>query len=232
MTANIIAIDPSLICTALVVNDKKFVYVADHICSNKKGELTKWFDRFSDIVTIRSFDLDKKKNIPYSRNEKDKLLKYILVTQAILDDILKNITPNIPSKVAIEGYSFSSKAGPLIDLVAFGTILRHTLYNKGFTDINVIAPTQLKNKAGSLAYPPTKKGKDIIYRNGDGVASGSFKKQDMIKCMLDDPTLVADEWVKRISEYYEELEGLKTTPKPLEDVNDAKLLYEWFMRNK
>jgi hypothetical protein len=43
------------------------------------------------------------------------------ITDTIIDDIL-HIDKSLPTKIGIEGYSFSSNAGAIIDLVTFSTL--------------------------------------------------------------------------------------------------------------
>lgn len=228
---DVIAIDPSLVCTALVVNDKKFVYTGSHISHTEKGKLKRWFEAFDDLVTVRDFDLSVDNSLSYAEQEFAKLNKYVKIVSCIMADIRRECNDVTTAKVAIEGYSFSSAAGPLIDLVTFGTILRYSLLKASVAKIIVVAPQELKTKAASLSYAPIKKGKAVKYVNGDGKSAGSFKKRDMLQCLIDMPNTGTDKWVEKLREYKDEVLNLKATPKPLEDVNDAKLLYEWLIRN-
>lgn len=228
---DIVAIDPSLVCTALVINDKKFVYTGTHISHTEKGKMKRWFQEFDDIVTIRSFDLSVDGSLTHTEQENAKLSKYIKIVDCIIGDILFECADHTTARVAIEGYSYSSAAGPLIDLVTFGSILRYRLLSSGVAKLIIIPPQELKTKAASLSYPAIKKGKVTKYVNDDGKSAGSFKKRDMLQCLIDVPNSSADSWIERLREHKDELLNLKATPKPLEDVNDAKLLYEWLLRN-
>jgi len=231
MNKNIIGIDPSLICTAMVVNNKKFVYTGDHIAYTKKGRMVQWFERVDDIITLRSFLLSTK-FADHTKSELHKISKYQTIVDSIITDIISEIgVIDDNCFFGIEGYSYSSASGPLIDLVTFGTILKTSLIRAGAANIIIVPPQELKNKAASLVYPAIKKGKTTMYRNGAGLAGGSFKKPDMMLCLLEDPKLVTDEWILRLKEYEDDLVALKNVPKPIEDLNDAKLLYEWIERN-
>lgn len=227
---DVITIDPSLICTAMVVNDKKFVYVGKHIAYTEKGNLKQWFARFNDVVKIRVFDLKSAIILGYSEHELIKFKSYINIIDVMINDITENVTDLTTAKVGIEGYSYSSISGPLIDLVTFGTIIKYSLLKIGLTNILIVPPQELKSKAGSLAYQPIKKGKIIQYVNSDGKSAGSFKKTDMLKCLLDITLTGSDEWINTLNLYKNELYKLKAVPKPIEDVNDAKLLYEWIIK--
>lgn len=227
---DIVAIDPSLTCTALVVNDKKFVYTGTHVAYTSKLKLKSWFEVVSHVLTIRDYNLNIDKTIKYSESELIKFANYRKMCSDIISDILACGANLSTAIIGIEGYSYSSSAGPLIDLVTFGSILRQMLLDNGATNIIIIPPQELKTKAASMVYPCIKRGKVIRYENNNGVPAGSFKKQDMLQCLLDDVLIIHDEWVDVLKEHSVELLALKATPKPIEDVNDSKLLYEWLKR--
>lgn len=227
---DIIAIDPSLICTALVVNDKKFVYTGTHISHTDKGKYKTWFANVDDLITVRSYDFSALKSGSHAETELRKFNLYRLIAKDIANDIRTN-RAHQTYRFCIEGYSYSSSAGPLIDLVTYGTILKYTLLNDaGLSEFTVIPPQELKTKAASLVYAKDA-GKNKPYRNKNGVAAGSFTKRDMLQCLLDDSSLTLDPWVARLHQYSAELTNLKSTPKPIEDLNDAKLMFEWIKRS-
>lgn len=227
---NIIALDPSLTCTALVVNDKKFVYTGSHVATTPKGKYKAWFEKIEDLVTIRHYDFEVLRNLSHADSELAKFNLYHDISQDIVNDIASVVDGSADYVVGIEGYSYSSAAGPLIDLVTYGSILRYTLRTRGFDSYMVIPPQELKTKAASLVYEKEVKGKKTTFRNNSGVAAGSFTKKDMLVCLMEDSQLASDTWVSRLMEYETELKELKSVPKPLEDINDAKLLYEWIKR--
>jgi hypothetical protein len=230
---NIIAIDPSLSCTAMIVNDHKFIYAKeDYGVSIKTGKLKKWFDLCQPMIQYRW--INSIKSINHSDQEILKLVSYDLITDNIIDDIKLHIKDNELTKIGIEGYSYSSSAGPLIDLVTFSTLLRLKLYSQISHNIRVIQPASLKLESCMLTYPPTKKGVKVIkleYRNHDGIAGGSFKKPEMLKALIDNSNLVC-EWVEFLRYNSKDMLELNTIPKPIEDMNDAKLLYEILKNNK
>lgn len=228
---NIITIDPSLSCTAMVINDKKFIYTTHDTAKTKTGKLKNWFELCKDLITYRFHD-----NI----NEDDHVLSEVLKFKLFLDltnniktDILANIDIKNPITVAIEGYSHSSNAGPLIDLVTFGTLLRWNVMTlNDNVNMIIIPPTQLKLKAAQLTYPPIEKGvkvKKYEWRNNEGVSGGGFTKIDMCKALLENDNLTC-EWVAMLRDNKEDILNLKNIPKPIEDMNDAKLLYEILLK--
>lgn len=223
---NIVAIDPSLNCTALVVNDKRFAFVNETICHTKSGKLTKWFELASSLISY--FPIAYNFSDGYSESEMDKLDIFDETTSLIRDIILENIKPQAEVQIYIEGYSYSSAAGPLIDLVAFGTLVRKKV--KEITPyITIVSPTQLKVMAAKLTYPPIAKGKKVVkyeYRNNEGLAGGSFRKSDMYKALIENDSLKND-WVEFLRIHQEEVLNYKSVVKPIEDINDATILFEY-----
>jgi len=221
---NIITIDPSLSCTAMVINDKKFIFVNDNIALTKTKKLTKWFELAAPLVTYSFLKYDNLTD--YSSNEIFKLKAYDEITNNIIDTIHTEIIPKFDIQVHIEGYSFSSAAGPLIDLVTFSTLLRKKLYDIT-ENIEILSPSSLKLEAAKLTYPPISKGKKIIkyeYRNNDGIAGGSFTKREMFKALIENPKLT-NHWVSFLRDHSIDILNYKNIPKPLEDINDAQLMY-------
>lgn len=229
---NYVAIDPSLSCTAMVVNDQKFVYTTSSVAHTKKGVLKRWFQECEDNgVTVRVWE-DLPDFTSNSDTELSKLSRYDEISNHIVMDVLNNINTLDGVVLGIEGYSHSSKAGPLIDLVTISTLLRNKLYTQvpmkvaGQFNMMVLQPTEVKQRAAKLVYAPIQKGKKTEYRNSDGVAGGSFKKPEIYKALLDNQNLSNDTWVKYLHEQSEEILAMKMIPKPIEDINDAKTLYE------
>lgn len=224
---NIVTIDPSLSCTAVVANDKKFVYSYSEISRNKDGSLKKWFEMCSPLVTVRDFSRPSKGS--YSDTEIEKLKTTRTIVSAILNDISESIDQSLDTLVAIEGYSYSSSAGPLIDLVCFGSILRNAFLSNGFDNVIILSPSEVKVNSASLTYEPIKnsKGKILKYVNNDGVSAGSFKKTEMFKTLIENKKLCNDKWVKFLDDNKDNILAVKDIPKPIEDINDAKLLYEY-----
>jgi len=233
---NYVAIDPSLTCTAMVVNDKKFVYTTGTVAHTKKLELKRWFADTEDLITTRIFD-EIKPDLPHSELEFKKLYMYDFIIHQIVQDILDNLRKGERVTVGIEGYSYSSAAGPLIDLVTFGTLLRIGI-SKSLPDrlssssrdyLTIYQPTEVKQRAAALTYPPipqNKAGTKVIYRNNEGVAGGSFKKPEIYKALIENQKLQNDPWIIYLKEHADEILAMKSIPKPIEDVNDAKILYE------
>jgi len=227
---NIVAIDPSLASTAMVVNDKKFVYGSVSTSRTKKLALKGWYEKTDSLINLREHN--DTPSLEYMEGEVAKWKHFNEISHKIAADIFDTIDTTIPTTVAIEGYSFSSAAGPLIDLVTLGTLIRHKIIDlkmltNNSLEFHIVSPTSLKAMVAKLTYPGVAKNKkgDLEYRNKEGVAGGSFKKHDMYKALIENDNLTCD-YVNFLREHSEEILALKSIPKPIEDTNDAKLLYE------
>lgn len=225
MDYNIVCIDPSLTCTAVVVNDKKAVFVKEDLAVTKKGAVTKWFSVAEPYCEQYFHTLSDGLKLTYTEGETSKLCIYDAITENIMRFVYKNIDIDLPVKIFIEGYSYSSAAGPLIDLVTFGGMLRLKLFTKLSNDLTIIAPTELKLMSAKLTYKSSFKGKKEEWRNNEGVAGGAFKKPDMYKALIENDSL-QDDYINMLRTYASDIIGKASIPKPIEDLNDAKIMYE------
>lgn len=232
MEYNIVALDPSLISTALVVSSgdtfKMYNYCRESSVLGKTG-IKKWFKLAEQFVTYKFITYREFKD--YSEGELTKLKDYDKITDDIISDILSNIDNSKPTKIGIEGYSFSSTAGDIIDLVTFSTLLRKKLFDQISEDITVLSPSTLKLESCKLTYPPivTETGKKvkkvkIEYRNTLGMSGGKFTKTDMFMAIVENKDML-DFWTKHCKLVKSDVLGVATIPKPYEDVNDAFLIY-------
>jgi hypothetical protein len=229
MEYNIVAIDPSLISTAMVVSCgdsfKIYNYCRESAVYKKTG-MTKWFKLAEQFVEYKFVEYREFKE--YSDGELIKLKDYDLITDNIIKDILLNIDSSKPTKIGIEGYSYSSNAGAIIDLVTFSTLLRKKLFDLVSEDIIVFSPSTLKLECCKLTYPPINEGKKKdkwVYKNNDGVSGGSFTKHGMLLSIIENQEFT-DDWFKLCLSLKNELMGASTIPKPFEDCNDSYILYQ------
>jgi hypothetical protein len=230
---NVVAIDPSLISTALVVSSgdsfKIYNYCRENKVFGKKG-ITKWFKSAEQWVTYKFIEYREFED--YSEGELVKLKDYDKITDMIIEDILSNIDITKETKIGIEGYNFGAQVGDLIDLVTFSTLLRKKLFDKVSQDILVMSPSTLKLESCKLSYEPIRKETGIKkikiveeYRNKLGIPGGKFQKPDMFRAIIENDKL-SDYWSKHCKEVREEVLSVSTTPKPYEDVDDAYLIYQ------
>ena len=230
---NIVAIDPSLISTALVVTSgdtfKMFNYCRESSAFGKTG-IKKWFKMAEQYVTYRFIEYREFED--YSEGELIKLKDYDRITDGIIKDILDNIDSTKPTKIGIEGYSFSSTAGDIIDLVTFSTLLRKKLFDKVSEDITVLSPSTLKLESCKLTYPPIikevggkKPRQEFIWRNTIGISGGKFTKTDMFMSIVENKNW-DDYWTKHCKLVKSDILSISTIPKPYEDINDAVTIYK------
>ncbi len=227
---NYIGLDPSLISTAMVVNGKLFNYCREKDAINKSG-FSKWFKYCEDKVTFRFIQYRDFEN--YSDGELTKLKDYDKITDLIISDIESNIDKSQPTKIGIEGYSYSSDAGAIIDLVTFSTLLRKKLWDYISKDITVFSPSSLKLESCKLTYPPINEGKKKekwVYKNSYGISGGSLTKHGMFMCIVDNNYL-NDDWSKLCKTLKDDIMSATKVPKPFEDLNDGFLLYHILKKN-
>lgn len=227
---NFIGLDPSLISTAMVINGKLFNYCREKDAMNKSG-YSKWFKYCEDKVTFRFIEYRQTEN--YSEGELIKLKDYDKITDQIIKDIEENIDTTKPTKIGIEGYSYSSDAGAIIDLVTFSTLLRKKLYDYISKDITVFSPSTLKLESCKLTYPPINEGKKKekwVYKNSYGISGGNLTKHGMFMCIVDNLE-IKDEWSNLCKTLKDDIMGASKVPKPFEDANDSWLLYQILKKN-
>jgi len=227
---NFIGLDPSLISTGLVVNGKLFNYCREKDVMNKSG-FSKWFKYCEDKVTFRFIDYRETNN--YSEGELIKLKDYDKISDQIIKDIEDNIDKTKPIKIGIEGYSYSSDAGAIIDLVTFSTLLRKKLYDYISKDITVFSPSTLKLESCKLTYPPINEGKKKekwVYKNAYGISGGNLTKHGMFMCIVDNNE-IKDEWSNLCKTLKDDIMGASKVPKPFEDLNDGFLIYQILKNN-
>jgi hypothetical protein len=233
---NIVAIDPSLISTALVVTSddtfKMFNYCRESSAFGKTG-IKKWFKLAEQYVTYKFIEYRKFED--YSEGELIKLKDYDKITDGIIKDILDNIDTTKPTKIGIEGYSFSSTAGDIIDLVTFSTLLRKKLFDKISEDITVLSPSTLKLESCKLTYPPIikeiggkKPRQEFIWRNTMGISGGKFTKTEMFLSIVENQ-IWDDYWTKHCKLSKSDILGVNTIPKPYEDLNDSFLIFKYLL---
>jgi hypothetical protein len=236
---NIVAIDPSLISTALVVTSgdtfKMFNYCRESSAFGKTG-IKKWFKLAEQWVTYKFVEYREFED--YSEGEITKLKDYDKITDGIIKDILDNIDTSKPTKIGIEGYSFSSTAGDIIDLVTFSTLLRKKLFDEISEDITVLSPSTLKLESCKLTYPPIikeiggkKPRQEFIWRNTIGISGGKFTKTDMFMSIVENENW-DDYWTKHCKLVKSDVLSVSTIPKPYEDLNDAVSIYHILKGNR
>jgi hypothetical protein len=227
----LITLDTSLNCTAIIIDDKKHVFVNRAIASGKT-KLKKWFEVCQDQIEYHFIDYDIPTN--YSKKEVYKIQVYSEIASSIASLVKESIKQKTQKQgfeeklfTSLESYSYSSSSGPLIDLVTLGTLIRRELLDLTIPEcFETYAPASLKLEAAKLTYPPTPKGKKLEYRNQQGVSGGDFNKFDIYKALIENPSLSQDSWIQFLLVHRDEIFETRSVPKPIEDINDAKMLYE------
>ena len=231
---NYIGLDISKVSTAMVIESN----LGESFWSyNTKKLNSKWNTIASNCASIKTYIYETSEI--YSDSEILKLKIYIKIANDILKDILINIDSKEETIVNIEGYSYSQNAGPIIDLVGIGSIIRAKLF-ESIDNVSIIitAPKSLKTQLCELVYGYSmvtkgKRKKKIvkeINRNKKGTAGGAFDKWDIFNALMDyKPTNIL---YIQSSIYHDDITAVKSFPKPFEDINDAYFLKELIINNK
>lgn len=220
---NYVGVDMSLTSTAMsVYNENGYHFFSYFKNYEKPGKWTKILEDFTKI-TGTFFT----KSEDYSEQEVLKLKDYSVVIDLIAQD-LNDVLIDGEIHVAIEGYSYSSDAGRIIDLVTLGTLLRFRLREMG-CKIYIYSPSTLKKETCGLIYgwETNKKGKITGTRNKIGIAGGNFKKPQMLEALKDSHF---DSQLSKFSkEYCDILMEYSNIPHPIEDLIDSHWCLEVLM---
>lgn len=220
-----IGIDISKISTALCIEkDNNNIFYS---YSTKKSNNI-WVKNTEKYINYRNINYDYDKENDYSKSEILKIKQFDNVSNLIINDILDNINILDNIQIGIEGYSYNSKRGPIIDIVEFSTLLKHKLLkimNK-YSNIQIISPLTLKTETCKLVYKPRIEitGKRIIkeklhLENYKGIQATKFDKWDMFNALIEsDINIELKDWC---IENKEKITKNKELPKPLDDIIDS-----------
>lgn len=229
---NYIGLDISKVSSAVSIETKDKQYLFSY---NTHKPTYKWNKIIKDEegIFIRNYEYDNKIE-DYSESEINKLTQFINISNDIIKDILSVINKDEDTIIYLEGYSYGKSVGPIIDLVGIASLVRAKLYEHipNIKLMKVISPKSLKLISCEMVYgfQMVEKGKrkikivKEINTNNNGVKGGDFTKHDMFQAIVDygKPYNLNNIF----NEKYDEIIGVKTYPKPLEDLNDAYLLKE------
>lgn len=225
-TPNYIGIDPSLISTAITIETYKETKIFNFY---KDKKLSKWEKLAEGTINMILTNFKDYKKMKYSEEQLAKHKDYLVIIETITETILNNIDKSQETFIGMEGFSYGSGVGPLIDLVTFSTLLRNNLLKYVSNNIIILTPGELKKGCAMIAY---NKGEDGDYRNneiqeksGKGLAGGSFKKHDMARALIDYYGRTGIIINKQIHDflmgYKDDIFSMKGFAKPFDDIIDS-----------
>lgn len=225
-----IGIDISKISTALCIerNGKTQLF---NYTTKKSNNI--WIKDTSDFINYRFIQYDYKDIKDYSEKEMKKFDEFEKVSDLIINDIFDNIKILDSVNIAIEGFSFSSAAGPIIDLVELSTLIKHKIKSKvqGMVKIQIVAPLSLKTFSCELVYKPIwiTKGKRVIKKikviqDPNGKLGKDFDKKDMFEALLN--SNIQLDLIEHLRDNKEAFIKNKELPKPIDDIIDSIFLKE------
>ena len=224
---NLIGLDISKISTAMAIESNGKEYLFSY---NNKKLSNKWNDNIKHICNIKTYDYINSDD--YSISEIEKLRQFVNIANDVLKDILETINIEEETIIQIEGFSYNSSSGPLIDLVGIASIIRAKIFEHvpNIKEIKILSPKSLKTLSCEFSYGFTmiEKGKKkivlekVLNTNNNGVKGGDFSKHDMCQAIVDSKIncILTD----YINLNFEEIMSMKSFPKPLEDICDAQFL--------
>ena len=225
-----IGIDISKISTALCIERNKKIFLYNY---TTKKDNNIWIQDTSDFINYRYINYSYKNIKDYSEREMKKFDEFEEVSNLIVNDIFDNVKLMDSISIAIEGFSFGSAAGPIIDLVELSTLIKHKIKSKiqGMVKIEIISPLTLKTFSCENVYKPIyiTKGKRVIKKikviqNSNGKLGRDFDKKDMFNALID--SKLEMNLIEHLKENKQIFLKNKEQPKPLNDMMDSIFLKE------
>lgn len=229
-----IGIDISKISTAVCIERNSKIELYNYT-TTKPNNI--WIEDTSDFINYRFINYDYLTEKDYSKKEMKKFDEFENVSDLILNDVLDNIKLLETIVIGIEGFSFNSNHGPIIDLVELSTLIKHKLRTKiqGIKEIRIISPLTIKTKACEMVYGETiiQKGKRKIkyvkvIQNPDGKLGKNFDKKDMFQTYIDSDIDMSIRL--HLKDNKEAFLKNKELPKPIDDVIDSIFIKEVIKR--
>ena len=212
-----IGLDISLNSTAIYIRNGSDHIILSYMNEKKDSKYSDELSQTKDVHIHFTDDLIKTNN--YSDDEISKLKRYDEISTLIVNDI-KEIVKDNKCNIRIEGYSYTKRTSSIIDIVGFSTLIRVKLIRNLNCDITIISPASLKKKCSIMVYGYEDEKKKIS-RNREGIAGGSFKKQQIYQAILDGniqtPILQFLKDNEKVIQY-------KKIPSPIDDINDSIIL--------
>lgn len=188
-----------------------------------------WIRDTDDFIFYRFVNYSYKDVKDYSEREMMKFDQFEEVSELIINDIFDNLNILDSVSIAIEGFSFSSATGPIIDLVELSTLIKHKIKSKikgMVTTIKIISPLSLKVFSCEFVYNPIyiTKGKRVIKKikvvqDSNGKLGKDFDKKDMLEALLISDVRI--ELIEHLKNRKEEYLKNKNLPKPIDDIIDS-----------
>ncbi len=231
-----IGIDISKNSTALCIerNGKVFLYNYTIISPNNM-----WIKDTSDFINYRHIKYNYKTIDDYSVREMKKFDEFEDITDLIIDDIFNNVKLLDSITIGIEGFSYSSNVGPIIDIVEFSTLIKHKIKTKikGMVNIRIISPLTLKSSTCETVYKPIYITKGVrvikkikVIQGPTGTLGKNFDKKDMFNAFLDSKLNM--EFKDHLNENKVAFLKNKNLPKPIDDIIDSCFLKEYVKNNQ
>lgn len=194
----------------------------------------KYVKMLEEVVTFEFIEYPKKTN--YSESEIEKAKIYYSIARKI-GNLLTNYYTNGKIDLIIEGHSYSSQAGHIIDVATLTGMIKAKIFELLPTaDIYLVSPVSLKIAVAETVYGSMTvmegkrvlKPKKHIKTNHLNTPPNKYQKTDMLLAVHDyKQSSVIKEFVDK---NYDNIGKLKSVPKPIDDIVDAYWLMETFKK--
>jgi hypothetical protein len=225
-----IGIDISKLSTALCIERNGITKLYNYT-TVKSNNI--WIKETTEHINYRFIEYNYKDIKDYSEREVKKFGQFEDVSELIVNDIFDNIKLLDSIKIGIEGFSYGSAVGPIIDLVEMSTLIKHKIKQKiqGIVKIRIISPLSLKVIACEDVYGPKyiTKGKRVIKKvkviqGPTGKLGKEFDKKDMCQMFIDSKIDIPLK--EHLNFNKEKVFKNKKLPKPFDDIIDSIFLKE------
>ena len=202
---NFVTIDFSLNSPGICIfNDKsKRYHFISYLKKNGSKKAIKLQEEVGllDEVTL-VFQPDWEKDVDYSSVEFNKIMRYDIMSNQIINLITQNSYPEDGYRIAFEGVSYGSKSGTnnIIDMASAASILKIKLLKHLKPEsIDTVAPATIKKHAGK----------------------GNMGKRDLWNVFVENRT--GEDFLEENNfwKFSKKLEVGKSVPKPFDDLVDA-----------
>ena len=230
----IVGLDISPTSTALCIDSdgKESLYVFSKLKENNK------YVKLLDFVNFEFVEYEKHSD--YSKNEIAKAKVYHKISKRLAEIISMHAATSRsgPVKIIIEGHSYSSQAGHIIDVSTITGMIKGQLFEQlPHADIELVSPITLKNLTAETTYGSYEvsegvrviRQKKILKTNHLGTKPSKYQKSDMFIAVNDyqEPTIF-DNFMEQ---HYEVLVKMASVPKPIDDLVDAYWLKETYKKH-
>lgn len=229
----VIGIDISPTSTAVFINGTT-QHLLNYSTQKPNNKYIKLLENF-----VQFYFIEYNKTEKYSEKEILKAKVYYDISNQITNSLQSMLPNNADLHFVIEGHSYSSQAGHIIDVATITGMIKSNLFRFfPSATLHLISPISLKLMVAELVYGCTiiEVGRRVIRQekrintNHLNTPPNKYQKTDMIMALHDYKCNIPAIFDQFMIENYGMLSKLKSLPKPIDDLVDAFWLSETFKK--